>query len=77
MIEFKHVSKTYPNGVKGLKDVNLKFEQGEFVAIIGLSGAGKSTLIRTINRMIDITEGELTFPSSPARRCASSAAKSA
>ena len=60
MIEFKHVSKTYPNGVKGLKDVNLKFEQGEFVAIIGLSGAGKSTLIRTINRMIDITEGELT-----------------
>ena len=60
MIEFKHFSKTYPNGVKGLKDVNLKFEQGEFVAIIGLSGAGKSTLIRTINRMIDITEGELT-----------------
>ena len=60
MIEFKNVSKTYPNGVKGLKNVNLKFEQGEFVAIIGLSGAGKSTLIRTINRMIDITEGQLT-----------------
>ena len=49
MIEFKHVSKPYPNGVKGLKDVNLKFEQGEFVAIIGLSGAGKSTLIRMAN----------------------------
>ena len=60
MIEFDHVSKTYPNGTKGLKDVNLKIEQGEFVAIIGLSGAGKSTLIRTINRMIDITEGTLT-----------------
>ena len=60
LIEFKHVSKTYPNGVKGLKDVNLNIDQGEFVAIIGLSGAGKSTLIRTINRMIDITEGQLT-----------------
>ena len=60
MIEFQHVSKTYPNGVKGLKDVNLSIGQGEFVAIIGLSGAGKSTLIRTINRMIDITEGTLT-----------------
>lgn len=59
LIEFKHVSKTYPNGVKGLKDVNLTIDQGEFVAIIGLSGAGKSTLIRTINRMIDITEGQL------------------
>ncbi|MBR3365134.1 MAG: phosphonate ABC transporter ATP-binding protein [Solobacterium sp.] len=60
MIEFKDVSKTYPNGTKGLQHVNLQIEQGEFVAIIGLSGAGKSTLIRTINRMIDITGGQLT-----------------
>ncbi len=59
MIEFKDVSKTYPNGTKGLQHVNLQIEQGEFVAIIGLSGAGKSTLIRTINRMIDITDGQL------------------
>lgn len=59
MIEFNDVSKTYPNGTKGLQHVNLKIEQGEFVAIIGLSGAGKSTLIRTINRMIDITDGQL------------------
>jgi phosphonate transport system ATP-binding protein len=59
MIEFKGVSKTYPNSVKGLDNVSLTIGQGEFVAIIGLSGAGKSTLIRTINRMIDITEGQL------------------
>ena len=59
MIEFKDVSKTYPNGTKGLQHIDLKIEQGEFVAIIGLSGAGKSTLIRTINRMIDITGGQL------------------
>ncbi len=59
MIEFVHAGKTYPNGVKGLKDVNLKIDQGEFVAIIGLSGAGKSTLIRTINRMIDATAGHV------------------
>lgn len=59
MIQFIHVGKTYPNGVKGLKDVSLTIEQGEFVAIIGLSGAGKSTLIRTINRMIDVTDGQV------------------
>lgn len=59
MIEFINVNKTYPNGVTALKDINLKIEQGEFVAIIGLSGAGKSTLIRCINRMHDITEGTL------------------
>ena len=60
MIEFKNVSKRYPNGFEALKNINLTIEQGEFVAIIGLSGAGKSTLIRTINRMHDITSGSLT-----------------
>jgi len=60
MIKFEHVDKTYPNGTKGLIDINLEIEQGEFVAVIGLSGAGKSTLIRTVNKMIDITGGKLT-----------------
>ena len=59
MIVFQNVNKQYKNGHQALKDVNLSIEQGEFVAIIGLSGAGKSTLIRTINRMIDITDGKL------------------
>ena len=59
MIEFSNVSKVYPNGVVGLKNVNLTIAQGEFVGIIGLSGAGKSTLLRTVNRMHDITSGTL------------------
>ncbi|WP_042479189.1 phosphonate ABC transporter ATP-binding protein [Bacillus ndiopicus] len=59
MIEFKHVEMQYPNGFKGLKDINVQIEQGEYVAVIGLSGAGKSTFIRCINRMHDITDGEL------------------
>ena len=60
MIEFEEVEKRYPNGYEALKHINLTIAQGEFVAIIGLSGAGKSTLIRTINRMHDITQGQLT-----------------
>ena len=61
MIIFDHVSKTYENGVKGLIDVNLTINDGDFVSIIGLSGAGKSTLLRAINRLNEITEGEITI----------------
>ena len=59
MIEIKHVDKVYLNGFKALSDVNLTIQDGEFVSIIGLSGAGKSTLIRCINRMHDISGGEI------------------
>lgn len=59
MIEFKNVSKTYEGGFQALKDINLTIPDGEFVSIIGSSGAGKSTLIRTINKMHDISGGQL------------------
>ena len=61
MITFDHVSKTYPNGVKGLVDINLTIPDGEYVSIIGLSGAGKSTLLRAINRLNDVTEGAVSI----------------
>src|SRR5690606_23979456 len=59
MIEFQDVSLVYPNGTQGLKNVNLTIKDGEFVVIVGLSGAGKSTLIRSINRLVTPTAGEL------------------
>ena len=59
MIVFTNVSKTYPNGVQGLQNINLTIKEGEIVAIIGLSGAGKSTFLKSINRLVEITEGEI------------------
>src|SRR5699024_6040100 len=59
MIEFINVEIQYDNGTKGLSNVNLTIDQGEFVAIIGLSGTGKSTLLRCINLMHNITDGQL------------------
>ncbi|WP_277677987.1 phosphonate ABC transporter ATP-binding protein [Gracilibacillus dipsosauri] len=63
MIEFQNVSLVYPNGTQGLKDINIKINQGEFVVIVGLSGAGKSTFIRSINRLVTPTDGALLVDS--------------
>ncbi len=59
MIELTNVTKVFPNGVTGLRKINLTINKGEFVCIIGLSGAGKSTLLRSLNRMNDVSEGDI------------------
>lgn len=45
----------------GLYDVSLSIKQGEIFVIMGLSGSGKSTLIRHFNRLIDPTDGVITY----------------
>ncbi len=59
MIEFANASVTYPGGVKALRDVDLKIDDGEMVVIVGLSGAGKSTLIRAVNGLVKVTGGDV------------------
>jgi len=61
LLELNHVSKEYVKGSKALSDIHFSVEEGEFISIIGKSGAGKSTLLRCINRMIDPSEGVISF----------------
>ncbi|KPA07351.1 glutamine ABC transporter ATP-binding protein GlnQ [Pantoea agglomerans] len=58
MIEFKDVSKHFGQ-TQVLHNIDLKINQGEVVVIIGPSGSGKSTLLRCINKLEEITSGEL------------------
>ena len=58
MIEFKNVSKSFGT-TQVLHDINLKINQGEVVVIIGPSGSGKSTLLRCINKLEEISSGDL------------------
>ena len=58
-LTIKNVEKTYPNGYKALKQVNVNIESGEFVVFVGPSGCGKSTLLRVIAGLEMPTSGEI------------------
>jgi phosphonate transport system ATP-binding protein len=65
LLEVSRVIKRY-NGIKpALNDISFSVRKGEFISVIGPSGAGKSTLLRCINRMIDVTSGEVHFDGAP------------
>jgi phosphonate transport system ATP-binding protein len=61
VIRFSDVSVTYRGGVRALRNVDLRIDDGEFVVIVGLSGAGKSTLLRALNGLVPATSGSITI----------------
>lgn len=59
-IEFKHVYFKYPNASEYvLKDVNIKINDKEHIAIVGQNGSGKTTFIKVLCRLYDVTSGEI------------------
>ena len=60
LLQLKNIYKNFGN-VKVLKDVNIKINKGEVVALIGDNGAGKSTLIKVITGVHRPTTGQVSF----------------
>ncbi|SHF73463.1 ATP-binding cassette, subfamily B [Caldanaerobius fijiensis DSM 17918] len=59
-IEFVDVSFKYPGSDRyALKNINLKIDPGQTVALVGLNGAGKTTLIKLMIGLYDPTEGRI------------------
>lgn len=56
-IEFRDVSFAYHPGELVLRNVSLKIDQGEVIAVVGPSGGGKSSLASLLPRFHDVTEG--------------------
>lgn len=59
MIRLIDIQKSYDNGTKALKGVNLRIDDGEFVFLVGPSGSGKSTIIKLITAEIAPSGGRL------------------
>ncbi|ABZ94356.1 ATP-binding protein of an ABC transporter complex [Leptospira biflexa serovar Patoc strain 'Patoc 1 (Ames)'] len=58
-IELEGLEKTYKNGVKALRSINLKVEAGDFFALLGPNGAGKSTTIGILSSLVNKTGGKV------------------
>ena len=78
MVNVKDVYKRFGD-LEVLKGISLEVKQGEVVSVIGSSGSGKSTLLRCINRLEEVTSGEIYFEDQEIteikRMCANCAAK--
>ena len=61
-LEFRSVSFKYPGtDTYVLKNLNLKFNIGQRMAVVGMNGSGKTTMIKLLCRLYDPTDGEITL----------------
>jgi len=65
MIEFRSVTKTYPDGTDAVADFSLVVPAHTTTVLVGSSGSGKTTLLRMINRMVEPTSGSIEIDGEP------------
>ena len=58
-LEFKAVSKAYPNGTAAVQDLDLTVADGEFLCVLGPSGCGKSSTLRMLAGLEAVTSGDI------------------
>ncbi|GAA3572585.1 ATP-binding cassette domain-containing protein [Amycolatopsis ultiminotia] len=58
-IEFRDVTKRYPDGTVAVDGLSLTVEDGTITVFVGPSGCGKTTSLRMINRMVEPTAGSV------------------
>lgn len=61
MLEIEGLRKTFDDGTRALRGVDLSVEGGDFVVVLGPSGSGKTTLLRSINGLVTPDAGTIRF----------------
>jgi sn-glycerol 3-phosphate transport system ATP-binding protein len=64
-VEYRNITKRYPNGVFALTDFQLVVDDGEFVVLVGPSGCGKSTALRLLAGLDKPSSGEIYLGGTP------------
>jgi osmoprotectant transport system ATP-binding protein len=59
MIEFRSVTKQFPDGTVAVRDFSLVIPSRKTTVLVGSSGSGKTTILKMINRMVDATSGTI------------------
>jgi len=58
-LSIKNLTKTYANGNRALKGIDLAVEEGDFYALLGPNGAGKTTAIGIISSLVNKSGGSV------------------
>jgi len=65
IIRVDNINKTFPNGVRALRDFSTRVRRGEVLVVIGPSGSGKSTFLRCINGLEGVDNGSIIIDGIP------------
>jgi osmoprotectant transport system ATP-binding protein len=68
-LEFRNVTKVYPGSTRpAIDNLSLEIPAGEICCIVGPSGGGKTTAMKLVNRLIDITDGDILIDGQSVRQ---------
>jgi osmoprotectant transport system ATP-binding protein len=65
MIELNNVRKVYGDSTEAVSQVSFEVAQGETATLVGPSGCGKTTMLTMINRLTELTDGEIIIDGTP------------